>query len=91
MLGVVGATSAITFPSQSCLLPLDSAPQCIMPQHLPPPSFGGSRMTFEVENSESWSHRFPQEAPLHVRAEQMEMGEGGRARAEPTSPRATWA
>lgn len=81
----------ITSPSWSCLLPLDAARQCIMPQRLPPPSSGGCGMTFEVENSESWSHRFPQEAPLHVHGEQMEMGEGGRARAEPTSPRAIWA
>jgi hypothetical protein len=31
-------------------------------------------MTFKVENSESWSHRFVQEAALHVHVEQMEKG-----------------
>lgn len=31
-------------------------------------------MTFKVESSEIWSHRFPKEAPLYVHAEQMEMG-----------------
>lgn len=50
-------------------------------------------MTLEVESSESWSHRFLKEAPLHVPAKQMEVGEGGRAltSTEPAIPRNIWA